>query len=203
VQAVKNFVFILLFVAISASATQKPRPKAARANKDTTLHFSDTETAGTTKSISDADRAALVDALAAQFKDDSEAKKRAAQTLVKFVDLNRDGVSEAICRPTGESMCSPTGNCPFWVFEKAGATYRLILKKGAAQSFTIRHARTNGYFDLELGMHGSATMSSLFVYRFRGRRYQRAACYDVNFTYLDEHGEVHELDEPRVTPCHK
>jgi hypothetical protein len=198
---VKNIPLIMLFVSISVFATQKPHSKPTTP-KDKALEFSETETAGTTQRISNGDRAALVDALAAQFKRDSKPRKTAAQTLVEFVDLNGDGVPEAICRPTGE-MCSPTGNCPFWVFEKVGARYRLILEKGAAEGFTVRHARTNGYFDVELVMHGSASMSSFFVYRFHGRRYQRTACYDENFTYFDEHGEVHELDEPRVTPCQK
>jgi len=100
-------------------------------------------------------------------------------------------------------MCSPTGNCPFWVFRKMKAAYRLLLEKEAIQTFTIQRTQTNGYLDLVLGMHGSATEQGLFVNQFRDGRYRRTACYDASWTYLGNDGENHDLKVPRITPCPK
>ena len=103
----------------------------------------------------------LLNALAARFKGDPNPKSDAADTRVRVVDLNGDGVPEVISQASGD-ICSPTGNCPFWVFQKAGTQYRLILEKGAVQDFTIQPTQTSGYFDLVLGMHGSATEQGCF-----------------------------------------
>lgn len=144
----------------------------------------------------------LLNALTARFKGDSNAKSKAADTRVRLVDLNGDGVPEVISQASGD-ICSPTGNCPFWVFQKTGAKYRLILEKWAVQDFTVQPTQTNGYFDLVLGMHGSATEQGLFLYQFRDGRYRKAGCYDANWTYLGKDGEYHDLKQPRITPCKK
>jgi hypothetical protein len=142
--------------------------------------------------------------LVAQLKDDPEAVKLAAETRVKFVDLNGDGVPEVIAQPVGNNyVCSPTGNCAFWVFQKTAGGYKLIAEKGAVQTFTIQRTRTNGFLDLVLNMHGSATSRGLYVYRFRDGKYRRTDCYGANWTYLGKDGEVHDLEEPRITPCKK
>ena len=161
------------------------------------------QTIATSKDISEAERATLLKAVVAQLKDDPEAIKMAAETRVKFVDLNGDGVPEVIAQPVGNYVCSPTGNCLFWDFQKAAGGYKLIGEKGAVQTFTIQRTRTNGFFDLVLCMHGSATDRGLYVYRFRDGRYRRTDCYDANWTYLGKDGEVHDLGEPRITPCKK
>jgi hypothetical protein len=151
--------------------------------------------------ISPIDRTSLEQRLAKQYKDDPNPTKRAAETLVQLVDLNRDGAPEVIAQAVGDIMCSPTGNCHFWVFQKTSSGYRLILEKGAAQGFTVQPNRTSGYSDLVLNMHGSATEQGLYLYQFKQNRYQRTACYEANWTYLDTNDEVRELEEPRITPC--
>jgi hypothetical protein len=90
----------------------------------------------------------------------------AADTRIKLVDLNADGIPEVIAQASGDELCSPTGNCSFWVFMRSGSRYKLILDAHARQTFTIQKSRTNGFLDLVLGMHGSATEQGLFVYRF-------------------------------------
>lgn len=160
------------------------------------------DTVRASKGISPAERTMLLNALAARFKGDPNPKNEAADTRVRLVDLNGDGVPEVISQASGD-ICSPTGNCPFWVFQKTGTRYMLILENGAVQDFTIQPTQTNGYFDLVLGMHGSATEQGLFVYQFRGGRYRRTGCYDANWTYLAKDGEYHHLKQPRVTACKK
>jgi hypothetical protein len=200
----KNVLTILLLLVV-ACAAQKPPAKQTHG-----FHWDwqkpedfGSQTIATSKHISEAERATLLNAVAALLKDDTEAMKLAAETRVKFVDLNGGGVPEVIGQPVGEHICSPTGNCPFWVFQKTATGYRLIAEKGAVQTFTIQQTRTNGFFDLVLGMHGSATEQGLYVYRFRDGRYRRTDCYDANWTYLGKDGEVHDLEEPRITPCKK
>jgi hypothetical protein len=41
----------------------------------------------------------------------------------------------------------------------------------------------------------------LTVYKFNGAQYSNVACYDANSGVVDEHGEVHQFKEPRLTPC--
>ncbi len=157
------------------------------------------------KRVSRADREALLRALAPNFNDypaPPSPMERAAQTLVNFVDLNADGVPEVIAKGSGDA-CSPTGNCSIYVLQKSGTTYRVILEKGAGKTVTVQKTRTNGYRDIVIGMHGSATEQGLFVYQFGDGRYRRTHCYNASFTYRDENGEIHELEKARITPCQK
>ena len=150
--------------------------------------------------ISAAERESLLDALTGQFEDDAQARERATETRIKVADLNGDGIPEVIAQAAGD-ICSPTGNCPFWVFKKTASGYMLILKRGAIQNFTIQPTRTSGYSDLVLGMHGSATEQGLFLYQFRQGKYRLTACYDANWTYMDKNDRIHDLKDPRITPC--
>lgn len=180
------------------------QPTRASKSEEFEWNWRDSQTAETTlsesKKISAHDRALLISALTTRFKDDSSPKSRAAETRVSMIDLNGDRVPEVIAQPIGD-VCSPTGNCPFWVFKKTATGYSLILARSAIQTFTIQRARTNGYSDLVLGMHGSATSSDLFLYKFSNGRYRRAGCYEANWSYLDENDEIHDLEEPRISPC--
>jgi len=154
--------------------------------------------------ISAANRAALLHVLAPELADVPSFPtpiQRASQTLVKFIDLNGDGVPEVIAKTVGDA-CSPTGNCSVYVFQKIGTKYREILE-GDAQNIRIQKTRTNGYLDVVVGMHGSATEQGLFVYQFSKGQYWRTHCYIASFSYTDKNGEVHELEEARITPCQK
>ncbi len=153
-------------------------------------------------SISRGDRAALLHAFAREFNDyptPPSPMERAEQALVKFIDLNGDGVPEVIAQPIG-NICG-AANCPLYVFQKTGANYRVILKKGAGQTVTVQRTLTNGYLDVVVGMHGSATERGLFVYQFSKGRYRRTHCYDESSTELGKDGKVHELEKPRIAPC--
>lgn len=169
-------------------------------------NWRDTQTADHTLAedtqISTADKASLLKVLTLQFKGDPQPSVRAAETRIKAIDLNGDGVPEIIAQTVGVgNWCSPTGNCAFWVFQKAASGYKVILDKGAVQSFTVQAARNDGFSDLVLAMHGSATEQDLYLYRFSHGSYHRTACYDANWEYLDKNGELHELKEPRITHC--
>lgn len=152
--------------------------------------------------ISKADRTALLRAFAHEFKDyptPPSPMERAEQTRVKFIDLNGDGVPEVIAQPTG-NICG-VANCPLFVFQKTATNYRVILEKGAAHYVTVQKTRTNGYLDVVIGTHGSATEETLFVYQFSDGRYRRTHCYNESFTQLCQDGAAHELEKPRITLC--
>ncbi len=172
------------------------------------------ESIGQSKALSAKERADLIRTVTSQLRPfmsdlgvESEAQLReaAAQTLVKAVDLGGNGVREFLGQgvgvgPTPPRLCSPTGNCDVWVFRQNGDKYSVILRRIATQSFTIQPTVTNGFHDLVLGQHGSATDTGLTLYRFDGSKYRRVACYDAEWSFLGKDGKYHTRKEPRLTP---
>ena len=159
-----------------------------------------------TADVTNAERESLASAFANQLRpfmvdldlaSDEQLHDAALETRIEKLDLNGDGSAEVLAQ--GEPGCSPTGNCPFWVFQRTRNRYKLILD-GFGQTFTIQHARTNGYLDIVIAMHGSATESTLKIYRYERGRYRRVDCMEAAWSVLE--GEaVRELKEPRITPC--
>jgi len=127
-----------------------------------------------------------------------ESEKLSENTSVETVHLGPSQEADLIV--TDPALCSPTGNCSVLVLRAVKNGYRVVLD-GIGQTYTLKPTRTNGFHNIELAMHGSATMSEVKIYKFNGTRYLRSGCYDVNFTVLDSEGNVQDLDEPRVTPC--
>jgi hypothetical protein len=160
-------------------------------------------------------KADLIETLVEQMReDDSEAdspnghvsdeqlRDIAGETRIAFVDLTGHGKHEIIAQAGGEnSGCSPTGNCRLWVLRRQRDGYHVVLDAPSEQTFTIQPHRTKGLNDLVLSMHGSATDSTLRLYKFNGSSYAHAACYDANWEIADENGKFHDLQEPRLTPC--
>lgn len=101
---------------------------------------------------------------------------------------------------TDQSGCSPTGNCSIFVLHPAQDQYRVVLE-GIGQTLTVTPARTNGFRNIKIRMHGSAKTSTIKIYKFNGNRYLRAGCYHENFEMLDRAGNFRELGKPQITPC--
>lgn len=162
--------------------------------------------------VTSAERMAIANAIANQVRPympymrfigiESEQQLRDAtlNTRVKLVDLNGDGIPEVIAQGTDKLGCSPTGNCPFWVFQKSGHEYRLLVSLGGIQTFQIQRSRSNGFRDIVVEMHGSATQRTLRLLRFGNGKYHEGGCYDANWSVL-EGDTVRELKEPRLTHC--
>jgi hypothetical protein len=156
----------------------------------------------------------LINALASQLRpfmsdlgieSEQQLQEAAAQMRVKAVDLGGNGVGEFVAQGVGVGsepprLCSPTGNCDFWVIRLNGDRYSVILHRIATQTFTIQPTLTNEFHDLVLGQHGSATDQGLTLYRFDGSKYRRVACYDANWSFLGKDGEYHTRKEPHLTP---
>jgi hypothetical protein len=162
------------------------------------------EIIGQSKTLSATTRAGLIQTLASSVHVKSERglHKIAAKTRVKAVDLSGKGAGEILAQAAGtHSGCSPTGNCESWVLQHNGGTYSVILHRGAAQTFTIQPTVTNGFHDIVLGMHGSAFVQELTLYRFDGSKYEFVACYNANWATRQMDGTYHNFEEPEITSC--
>ena len=155
--------------------------------------------------IAQPERTRLLSAIMSRFRTtdfDSQDQLRttAAETRIKYVDLNDDGIPEVIAQAGGDRGCSPTGNCTFWVFRRVGDTYTLLLESDA-QTFSIQPTRSNNLYDLLLTRHDSAYESEIKPYKFDGKMYRKRGCYDAEWTQLDSDGEYHDLKEPVISRC--
>ena len=164
------------------------------------------DSVSTSKRLSVRDRAALRKAIEAELRadpadldkpSDKGMASAAGATRIRLVDLNGDGVAEVIAQSMGWETCGAVGNCETWVFKKTAAGYVSILDAGS-QSFAVDKTRTDGYLDLTLALHDSATRKELRLYRFEGGRYRRVGCYEADWMPVID-GPV--LKRPKITGC--
>jgi hypothetical protein len=116
---------------------------------------------------------------------------------VSQVDLDGDGIPELIVFPTGECFCSPTGNCDFWIYRTTRTELQPILDSDGIQSFKVLTNRTKGYLDISTYSHSSASEGDLKIWKFDGKFYRVAECYEQSWSFNDEKGEQHILKQPR------
>lgn len=162
------------------------------------------------KGLGEADRNALIEIIEAQLQRNmgdegggsmQQWRAPAAQTQIKLVDLNGDGVPEVIAQGVGDdACCSPTGNCPIWVFMKTKPGYKVLLRANSIQTFTIQRTKTNRFRDLVLAMHGSAFDQGLYLYRYSNGKYRNTACYNASWRRRVG-DDYQDLKHPDVTPC--
>jgi hypothetical protein len=207
----RTIVFAVVFTGAALTQGQKPnvgRPSGLRLSANSWQELGPEDRIEVSKELKPADRDLLAQTITSilraetedfTFGSEQQLLEGAKQTRIHLADLNGDGKNEVIAQASGDILCSPTGNCSIWVLQRADKGYRLILKANAIQTFAIQPGKTNGFQDLVLGMHGSATEQELFVYRFVNDRYRRSACYDANWERLVGDKYV-ELKSPIVTP---
>jgi hypothetical protein len=118
--------------------------------------------------------------------------------IAKRVDLNHDGVPEFVVQGI-DRLCGASW-CPFWIYRRISIGYERLLDAGNIQRLEPQATVSDGYRDVRAWRHGSAWESGVTSYKFDGRRYRPAQCFDYNWRYLDSHGRVHELKRPRITP---
>jgi hypothetical protein len=112
------------------------------------------------------------------------------ETIVIDVDQRR-----LLIRSSGPFLCSPTGNCPYWIFRKAADGYEKEIE-GSAQAVDIQRGQSQ-FPEVLSRQHGSATDSELRLYQFDGDRYRLTKCMDQN--YSDPDNIEHILDKPIIT----
>jgi hypothetical protein len=113
-----------------------------------------------------------------------------------LLDANNDGKKELAIR----NNCAPVGNCEFIFLEKKGNGYNILLdlKSGSVQTFKLQKNKTNGYFDLETKDHGDAWSGGINIYKFDGKKYKVAECFDYNYSTFKD-GKIYELNKPKIT----
>jgi hypothetical protein len=166
--------------------------------------------------LTSGEQALLLRAVAAQIRpfkaeleigSERELQQFAANTRIKLIDLDDDGVAEILAQAKDfEAGCGATGNCPFWVFQRTRAGFKLLFDSrggqavGGFQTFTIEPNRTNGFNDLVFGTSEESDGITLVVYRYRNGQYRESACYNAN-RLSTKGGEFHILKDPVITPC--
>jgi hypothetical protein len=134
---------------------------------------------------------------------EGEIKWRADGTIENLnavaIDLNRDGVPELIVSGRS-SLCSATGNCMHWVYQKKGNGYRLLLRVGSAVFVDSEKTITSGFHDITAVQHDSAFSSFWRSYKFDGTRYRLSACFDQRYP-MDEDGNVADKPITKRVKC--
>lgn len=100
---------------------------------------------------------------------------------LKYLDLDRDGRAEILVRGGGITLCGAVGNCDFWVIKRDPKGLRVLLHADDYIDATdmgkqVLKSRTNGYTDLLLKGHFSASETSYSTYKYNGRRYVESKC---------------------------
>jgi hypothetical protein len=154
--------------------------------------------------LSSSERARLSSSISNQLKDTDlsamELRKIASESRIKYVELNADNQPEIIVQPASGALCSPTGNCPFWLFRRVKDGYELLLD-AEAQTFTIQPTTSHGFRDVVLTRHGSAFESDGQEFRFNGKRYQLFRTFAVQWFSEPDEGERQPLKTPKLTDC--
>lgn len=115
---------------------------------------------------------------------------------IKRIRLDDAGLSGLVVQGNGDCMCGATGNCNFWLIAERPSGFDVVLRTIGIQSFEIKKTMANGYFDVVLGSHDSATRTDLGLYHYTGTYYRRAAC--ALMSYDGPNWTV--LKTPHITP---
>ncbi len=206
---------VLGFAAISSA-------QDTSSSKDSQNHFLWSErtaheldyghTIKTAADLTPTERQALLEAVLAQLKRSSvrdelmfegiterQLQRLAVKTRIELVDLTGNGSREVIAQANGLGPCGATGNCLIWVFQMAPDGIRLLLdsgaREGAFEMVTVRPWSTNGFRDIVLGTHDSASDRTLVWYKYANGSYRRSSCY--NSTWMS-YGQP--LKSPDISP---
>lgn len=111
-----------------------------------------------------------------------------------LIDVNGDGKKELAIR----NLCAAVGNCNFQIFQKHGDGYRNLLDSTnrGAQRFKLRKTRSGGYFDLETMIHADYASGEMYVYRFRGDKYELRDCMNYSYLARDKDWNQYQVKEP-------
>ena len=133
---------------------------------------------------------------------DREMRKLAGDTRIEFVDLDGDGTKEIIAQGNGLGPCGGTGNCIVLVLKSTPAGWKTLLDSqagefgGGFEKIRVMDTVTNGFRDVVLGSHVSASDRTLEVFRYSGGRYTRSDCYYATMTpngVIDEGRKFYDI----------
>src|ERR1700733_3900740 len=99
----------------------------------------------------------------------------------------------------GQCICSPTGNCGFWIYELKNGAYQAVLETDLVNLFGFLKSQTHGYPDLVVWTHESATDYEARLLRFNGEQYVLSGGWEEEYEYLDERDQGVRPKKPRIT----
>ena len=101
-------------------------------------------------------------------------------SVSKMIDLNGDGIDEAIVEGIHLFMNGARGNKSIFISQKIGRTYKIILEE-REQEFEIKENVTNGYRDIYLRLRDDCCASYQTTYKFSKGNYKESKCLYVNY----------------------
>lgn len=122
------------------------------------------------------------------------------RTLDKAIDSFRSerlrlGRTPALAvQAGGDELCSPTGNCFFWIIDLQH--HRILLSSIAIQLFSVDRTSAHDLPDIITRMHGSATEADLTRWRYEGSQYIRQSCATIEYADADDNA----YKEPKIDP---
>jgi hypothetical protein len=108
---------------------------------------------------------------------------------IQRVDLNGDGQKEFIIWGR-YNFSSATGNRVVWLYEKKKGKYKQLLQSYAYNDetnkwFEVKRAKSNGYHNLLLKTHYTASETTYEFYKFNGKKYIENKCLFYSY-FIDE-----------------
>ena len=100
--------------------------------------------------------------------------------------LRANAPEQLLVQASDACHCGGTGNCGFWVVERRGKGFRVLLETEMVQEFSLEQSRSNGYRDIMTSSHGSATLQGLVLYKFDGKQYRTSDCASVEYPIKDD-----------------
>jgi hypothetical protein len=159
---------------------------------------------GNTSKLTEDERIALINAIVVRLDkpmaergyDNQRIREIASTTRIRFVDV---GGEKPLLFATSlglEGGCDALANCPLWIFRHSEDGYVSVLDAVAA-SYTIQPTSTNGFSDLVIMRHDSASESHLTLYSYADGKYVDAGCYTATWA-APKDGEI---QDPAISPC--
>lgn len=160
---------------------------------------------GNTSRLTEDERFALINAVVVRLDkpmaergyDNERIREIASTTRLRFVDIGGEGKTLVFATSLGlEGGCDALANCPLWIFRHGDDGYVSVLDTVGA-SYTIQPTSANGFSDLVIMRHESATESHLTLYSYADGKYNEAGCYTAHWS-APKDGEI---QDPEIAPC--
>jgi hypothetical protein len=186
-----------------AKTTKVDSPEHFRWSERLAHQLSYQNTIRTSTDLTPEQRGAILNAVLDQLKHEKledvspdGLQRLALNTRIEFADLNGGGIKEVIAQSNGPESCGATGNCFIWVFQPTEVGYKLLLDSGG-EVLRILPGPSNGYRDIVVGIHNSASERTLLVYKYLNGSYHTSKCYSLS--WISDNFET--LQSPKIWPC--
>lgn len=93
--------------------------------------------------------------------------------------LDNSGIPAYHISGTTLNWCGATGNCSHWIMQKIDNGFRIIFEENGT-GITHLDTKTNGYYDISISFHMSATKTPETIYIWNGSKYIDRD-YDIHF----------------------